>query len=90
MLIQASIYQFYCKLDHKLNRLVVVHAAFQVTPKHVVFECIAEFSRLPFVLLHMACPCHPYIQSLPTLDKPRDVRFRTIHCTASLASMGLP
>ncbi len=25
----------------------------------VVF--LAEFSRLPFVLLHMACSCHPYI-----------------------------
>ncbi len=28
---------------------------------------VVLFSRLPFVLLHMACLCHPYIQSLPTL-----------------------
>ncbi len=30
--------------------------------------CFWQFSRLPFVLQHMACPCHPYIQSLPTPD----------------------
>ncbi len=36
-------------------------------PQSLTAVVLAEFSRLPFVLLHMACPCHPYIQSLPTL-----------------------
>ncbi len=36
-------------------------------PQSLTTVVLAEFSRLPFVLLHMACPCHPYIQSLPTL-----------------------
>ncbi len=36
-------------------------------PQSLTTVVLAEFSRLPFVLLHMACLCHPYIQSLPTL-----------------------
>ncbi len=36
-------------------------------PLSLIAVVLKEFSRLPFVLLHMACLCHPYIQSLPTL-----------------------
>ncbi len=48
--------------------VVTEHSSMKVRyPQSFPTVVLAEFSRLPFVLLHMACPCHPYIQSLPTL-----------------------
>ncbi len=48
--------------------VVTEHSSMKVRyPQSLTTVVLAEFSRLPFVLLHMACLCHPYIQSLPTL-----------------------
>ncbi len=48
--------------------VVTEHSSMKVRyPYSLIAVVLAEFSRLPFVLLHIACPCHPYIQSLPTL-----------------------
>ncbi len=48
--------------------VVTEHLSMKVRyPQSLTTVVLAEFSRLPFVLLHMACLCHPYIQSLPTL-----------------------
>ncbi len=48
--------------------VVTEHSSMKVRyPQSLTTAVLAEFSRLPFVLLHMACLCHPYIQSLPTL-----------------------
>ncbi len=44
------------------------HSSMKVRyPLSPIAALLAEFSRPPFVLLHMACLCHPCIQSLPTL-----------------------
>ncbi len=50
--------------------VVTEHSSMKVRyPQSLATVVLAEFSRLSFVLLHMACLCHPsmYIQSLPTL-----------------------
>ncbi len=48
--------------------MVTEHSSMKVRyPQSLTTAVLAEFSRLPFVLLHMPCLCHPYIQSLPTL-----------------------
>ncbi len=60
---------------NKMNKLAVL-TKFQFGTSAMVasdFEGLRGYGTLeyegqvPFVLLHMACPCHPYIQSLPTL-----------------------
>ncbi len=44
--------------------VVTEHSSMKVRyPQSLTTAVLAEFSRLPFVLLHMACLCHPYIQS---------------------------
>ncbi len=48
--------------------VVTEHSLMKVRyPHSLTTVVLAEFSRLPFVLLHMACLCHPYIQGLPAL-----------------------
>ncbi len=48
--------------------VVTEHSSMKVRyPQSLTTVVLAEFSRLLFVLLHMACLCHPCIQSLPTL-----------------------
>ncbi len=45
--------------------VVTEHSSMKVRyPQSLTTVVLAE---LPFVLLHMACLCHPYIQSLQTL-----------------------
>ncbi len=57
------------RLLASLTVLVVTeHSSMKVRyPHSLTTVVLAEFSRLPFVLLYVACLCHPYIQSLPTL-----------------------
>ncbi len=57
--------------------VVTEHSSMKVRyPQSLTTAVLAEFSWLPFVAIHMACLCHPYIQSLPTVI-PRD-RRRTL------------
>ncbi len=44
--------------------VITEHSRMKVRyPQSLTTVVLAEVSRLPFVLLHMACLCHPYIQS---------------------------
>ncbi len=48
--------------------VVTEHLSMKVRyPQSLTTVVLAEFFRLSFVLPHMACLCHPYIQSLLTL-----------------------
>ncbi len=48
--------------------VVTEHSRMKIRyPQSLTTVVLAEFSRLLFVLLHTACLCHSYIQSLPTL-----------------------